>query len=66
MQVELEQNRSEAAMETIGRAKRESDCAAAAAAPSGGSALLCVRILTQEADISREAGLYADAAEVSL
>ena len=64
MQVELEQNRSEAAMETIGRAKRESDCAAAAA-PSG-SALLCVRILTQEADISREAGLYADAAEVSL
>ena len=27
---------------------------------------VCVRILTQEADISREAGNYADAAEVSL
>ena len=52
----MEQNRREKAFETIRRARESvGECSSA-------SSLLCVRILAQEGDISREAGEYAEAA----
>ena len=54
----MEQNRRENALETIRRARESVECSSA----STMTTLLCVRILAQEGDISREAGEYADAA----
>ena len=57
----MEQNRSEKALETIRRARSNVDCSST----SSSRTLLCVRILAQEADISREVGEYAEAVQVS-
>ena len=59
----MEQDRSKEALETIRRAKSNMDCSSAS---SRSAALLCVRILAQEADISREVGEYLEAVQVSL
>ena len=48
----------EKAFETIRRARESVECSSA----STMTTLLCVRILAQEGDISREAGEYAEAA----
>ena len=56
----MEQNKSEDALVTIRRAKSNIDCSS-----TSSSTLLCVRILAQEADISREVGRYAEAVRVS-
>ena len=60
----MEQDRSKEALETIRRAKLNMDCSSASSSKS--AALLCVRILAQEADISREVGGYLEAVQVSL
>ena len=59
----MEQNRREKALETIRRARESVECSSASS--PGTTVLLCVRILAQEGDISREAGQYAEAAKNS-